>query len=277
MWPTSRSPAASRLCRGKADLAQPGGEPALPREGRQLLEDARGRRAAGRGRRDEPSELGPGGLDQLGPDLSRDQRRQRRPPVAVAGYQEPLVGQVADPRGEAEAQERAQAEDVVGEAARVGVVLLDPQRGPVPQETVEHVRRLVRRGGDHLGMEGAELVGDVAVEADARLLAVPGVGGGGRPAQAAGLEELAVGRRSRAVAPQPGQRRLTLRLDQARGRERVRVLADVPVDDPGELPDGDPPARLGHAPQAEVDAVRQHAPPSAAKRGRPPAARSSGA
>ncbi len=49
------------------------------------------------------------------------------------------VAQVADARREAEAQEVHQGEDVIGEARRVGVVLLDPQVGFVVQQAVEHV------------------------------------------------------------------------------------------------------------------------------------------
>ena len=48
-------------------------------------------------------------------------------------------GRVANARREAEAQEVHQGEDVIGEARRVGVVLLDPQVGFVVQQAVEHV------------------------------------------------------------------------------------------------------------------------------------------
>lgn len=44
----------------------------------------------------------------------------------VIGHVEPHVRQVADARGEAEAQRVAQGEDVIGEAVGVRVVLFNP-------------------------------------------------------------------------------------------------------------------------------------------------------
>lgn len=136
---------------------------------------------------------------------------------------------------------------MVGEAGGVGVVLLDPQRGPVLEQAVEDVRCLVSGSGDDLRVEGAELVGQMAVEADPGLLAVAGVGDGGGLAEAARLEELAIGGGARAVTPEPGEREPALRLDQAGGGEGVGVLANVLVDGTGELPSRDPAAGLRHA------------------------------
>ncbi len=51
----------------------------------------------------------------------------------------PFRGSTATPAGPTPAQEVHQGEDVIGEARRVGVVLLDPQVGFVVQQAVEHV------------------------------------------------------------------------------------------------------------------------------------------
>ena len=54
-------------------------------------------------------------------------------------------------------------------------MLGDAQPAAVLEQPVQHVRRLGRGRRDDLGVEGAELVGDVGVERDARLVAVAGV------------------------------------------------------------------------------------------------------
>ena len=79
-----------------------------------------------------------------------------------------------------------------GEAAGIGRVLLDPEAALVQEEAVEDVRRLVRRSGDDLAVEGAELIGEMAVEADAGLAAISGVDRRRGETMAAGLEELPV-------------------------------------------------------------------------------------
>ena len=61
---------------------------------------------------------------------------------------------------------------MIGDAARVGVVLLDPQSGVVIEQPVENMRRLACRCRDHLRVERAELIGDVGIERDAGLVAM---------------------------------------------------------------------------------------------------------
>ncbi len=74
------------------------------------------------------------------------------------------VAQVADARREAEAQEVHQGEDVIGEARRVGVMLLDPQVGLVVQQAVEHVGRIAHADVHDLGVKWRVLVRNVGVE-----------------------------------------------------------------------------------------------------------------
>ena len=80
--------------------------------------------------------------------------------------------EVADARRETEAQQVHQGEDVIGEAGRVGVVLLDPQVGLVVQQAVEHIGGIAHADIHHAGAERRVLVGDMGVEQPSRLTAV---------------------------------------------------------------------------------------------------------
>ena len=108
--------------------------------------------------------------DVLGVDRAPDERRECRVIARLSGDEQPLVGQVADARREAEAQQVHQREDVVGEAGRVGVVLLDAQVRLVVEQAVEHVGGIAHADIDDLGVERRVLVGDMRVEQHARSL-----------------------------------------------------------------------------------------------------------
>ena len=103
----------------------------------------------------------------------RDGSRGARP-VAV-GIIVAFVGQITDARGELESKWVKQCKDVVGEAGRIGVVLLDSELGFVVEEPVEHMSGVAHIGVDHLGVERRVLVGQMGIEQDARLAAVFGV------------------------------------------------------------------------------------------------------
>jgi hypothetical protein len=184
-----------------ADLVQGPGEAALPRACRQLAHQVRRQGDPGTDRGDQALEVRPVVGEELLAQPAADHGRERRPACGIAEDVKTGFGQIADPGDEPEAQQAAEAEDDLGEAAGVGGMLLDCQAGLVKQETVQDVRRLMRRGGDHLGVEGTELVREMAVEADAGLVAVAGVELGAGRTMAAGLEELAVGRRHSASTP----------------------------------------------------------------------------
>ncbi len=57
-----------------------------------------------------------------------------------------------------------QGKDVIGEAGRVGVVLLDPQVGLVVQQAVEHIGGIADADIHHAGAERRVLVGDMGIE-----------------------------------------------------------------------------------------------------------------
>ena len=87
---------------------------------------------------------------------------------------------------------RARGEDMVGEAAGVGVLFADAPPGLVHQEPVEDVGRFVGGGRDGLGGERGESVGDVRVRLDAGFGPVPSVDQVEGFFPATGREELAV-------------------------------------------------------------------------------------
>src|SRR5229473_4631449 len=74
-------------------------------------------------------------------------------------YIESLFLQVADARRKAEAQQPAHGEDVIGEAAGVGVVLVNDEATLVTEQSVEDIGRLVSGRGDHVGVKGPKLIG----------------------------------------------------------------------------------------------------------------------
>ena len=87
-----------------------------------------------------------------------------------------------------------QGKDVIGEAGRVGVVLLDPQVGFVIQQAVEHVGRVAHADVHDLGVERRVLVGDMGVERPPWAAAVFRIDVAGALGLAAGAEVLAVRR-----------------------------------------------------------------------------------
>ena len=90
---------------------------------------------------------------------------------------------------------------MIDKAARVGVVLLDRETALVLEEAIEDMRRLVGGGGDDLGVERAELVGDGGVEGDTRIGPMARVDAVHRRALAAGREVLTVGGGGRPRSP----------------------------------------------------------------------------
>ena len=134
-----------------------------------------------------------------------------------------LVSPITEARCEAEAQQMHQREHMVGEAGRVGVVLLDAQVRLVVEQAVQHVGRIAHGGIDDLGMERRVLVGEVG-ELHARFLAVLPVHLAGELAPTTGLEVLAVRRRRGAIAPVGGERLAKLGIDQLGQSGRVRLV-----------------------------------------------------
>ena len=86
------------------------------------------------------------GADVLHVDAATDQSSERRVGLGVAVDRQTLVGQITDARRETEAQQMHQREHVVGEASRVGVVLLDTQVRLVVEQAVQYMSRIAHGG-----------------------------------------------------------------------------------------------------------------------------------
>ena len=175
-------------------LAQGDGQAVLARVAAKLPEHQRGRHRALLDRGGQPQDLVPMGADVLDVERAADHRFERVIGGIALRDVELGVAQVADARREAEAQEVHQGEDVIGEARRVGVMLLDPQVGFVVQQAVEHVGRVAHADVDDLGVERRVLVGDVGVERPPWAAPVFRVDVAGALGLAAGAEVLAVRR-----------------------------------------------------------------------------------
>ena len=145
-------------------------------------------------------------VDQVHVHLAADQRAQALRDARAFEHVEALRGQVPDARDERVAEDRARGEDVVGEAARVGVLFADAPAGLVHQEPVEDVGRFVDSGRDGLGGERGVSVGDVRVRLHAGFGPVPGVDQVEGFAPAGSREELAVARGAPTGPPEGGHR-----------------------------------------------------------------------
>ena len=69
---------------------------------------------------------------------------------ALLWHVESCFSKIAQPRREAKAQKKHKSEDVIGEAGRVGVMLLDAQIRLVVEQAIEHIGsdQLYERRGD---------------------------------------------------------------------------------------------------------------------------------
>nr|BAM13942.1 hypothetical protein [Pseudomonas sp. K-62] len=241
------------------DLAQRGRNPILPRMGRELAHDHRGRDGSRPQRRDDAKDIGPMGADEGHVDPAADQGGQGRMVGRLAEAVEAPFRQVGDARCELEAQERAEREDMLGVAAAVGVVPADRDLAAVMEQGIEHVQGLAGGGRDGLREERPVAVRQVGIDLEAGLGTVMGVAASGGTALACRGEELPVGR-GRDPRAEGGREGLALLpVDEAAERQPVGFLADMPVRRPGELAEAGDAAGLGHARQAEVQAVGQHA------------------
>ena len=146
-----------------ADFAKGSREFVLARIRSELAQDlARAHGPGGHGGRDA-QDVGPVPGNQIGIDGSADERAQRLRHAGALEHMEAFRGQVTDARDERVAEDRARREDMVGEAAGVGVLFADATPGLVHQQAIEDVGSLVDGGGDGLRGEWREAVGDVRV------------------------------------------------------------------------------------------------------------------
>ncbi len=110
----------------------------------------------------------------LANDIGLDPPAQERLQILVGRRRldagELAIGEVAQPRAEAEAEHGAEDEHVIRGAAGIDVMRVDLQQRAVVQQAVEHVRRLVAGRRHDLDAVGAVLIGDMGVEAEAGVV-----------------------------------------------------------------------------------------------------------
>ena len=175
-----------------AQLAQCHGQAVLAWVAAELAQHQRGRDGALLDRGGQSQDFVPMGADMLDVERAANHRLEGVIDGFALGDVELDVAQVADARCESKAQQMHQRKNVIGEARRVGVVLLDAQVGFVVQQAVEHVGRVAHADIHHLGVERRVLVGDVGVERPPWAAAVFWVDVAGTLGLAAGAEVLAV-------------------------------------------------------------------------------------
>ncbi len=125
-------------------------------------------------RGDGPQDDWPVVDDQFRPNLSADQTAQFLRRGGRVEEVEPFRWQITDARDKVIGQQRRDSEDVIREAAGVGVLLFDFAPDLVHQQPIQDVGRFVDGGRDVLGGERAELVGDVGIGFQAGLGAILG-------------------------------------------------------------------------------------------------------
>ena len=104
--------------------------------------------------------------------VAANHRLERVVGSIALGNEQLGVAKVADARREAKAQQVHQGEDMIGEARRIGVVLLNAQVGLVVQQAIEHIGRVAQADVDYLGAEGRVLVRDMGIERPPRTASI---------------------------------------------------------------------------------------------------------
>lgn len=240
------------------DLAQRQREAVGAGIGAQAFEKQRGAEDAGADRSRHAQDVGPMAFDQALVDPAGDEGCDRRTGRLPREEMQPALADIGNARREAEAEQMAKREHMIGDAASIGVVIGDREIGGMMEEPVQDVRRLAGGGGDDLGVEGRIAVGDVGVEGDGRLRALVRVDLARRLGASVEREVLPVRTRGR-TRTEPGREgKSMLRVDETAEGVTVGVLAQVPGRQPGQLPVAGEAARVRHAAQTEIGGICQH-------------------
>ena len=196
--------------------------------------------------------------DQRDVDAARDEGLQNRPGFRGAEGVEAAVAQVRDARREAEPQQREQAEDVVRDAAAIGMVDGAVDGGTVMEQPVDDMGGLALGDRDRAHVERCVAIGDMGVERNGWACALVRVHCADHLGRAAEGKVLAVGTRRAPRAEHCGQGLGLLRIDDASEGQLVSLLTDVPAGGPCQLLVCGDSAGFGHAGQAKVGGVGQN-------------------
>ncbi len=176
-----------------AQLAERHGRAVLAWVAAELSEHQGGRHRALLDRGGQPQDFVPMGADVLDVERAADHGFQRViGGVALRDVELGVAG--SRMRGAKRKPGRCIRANVIGEARRVGVMLLDPQVGLVVQQAVEHVGRIAHADVHDLGVKWRVLVRNVGVERPPWAAPVFRVDVAGALGLAAGAEVLAVRR-----------------------------------------------------------------------------------
>ena len=125
----------------------------LPGVSGKLAHDHRCRHGARADGCDDAQDGFPMGADQGQVDAPADHRLQRRVIGRLAEAVEPAVLEIGNARGELEAEQGAERENMVGIAAAIGVVAADRHLALVIEQRVQHMQRFAGGGCNQLGEE----------------------------------------------------------------------------------------------------------------------------
>jgi hypothetical protein len=241
-----------------ADLAQRECQPVLFWIGAEALEDERCADGAGPDGGGQAQHIIPMRGDEAFVGATGDEGRQRRPVRGRSEAIEPTLGEVGDTWREPESQQMGQGKDVITDAAAVGVMDGDTEVRLVIEQPVDDVGGLAR-GWDGDGMVRGVTRRNMRVEQRRHLAPVVGIDGAHGFAASGGRKTLAVGAGYVGGPEQGGEWLTLLGIDQHGECRPIGFLAQVPAGGPGKLAAAGDRAGLGHAAEAEVGRLGQHA------------------
>ena len=187
---------------------------------------------------------------------AEDRLRAWKVMLPGASTLEHLVGQVLQPRHEGNSEQRAEVEQMFGEAVRIGGMFPDRECRFVVEDAAQHVAGLARCAGDGLGGVDAVLVGGVGIELEGAVV-IAEVARVDAAEQAVALDgkALAVRGGAPAVAPELAERQAVVMVHQDGVGRFDGGLAQEPSAGILQGVGGERVDALAHGGQAEVDAV----------------------
>ena len=168
------------------------------------------------------------------------------------------VLEVRNSRRETKPKERAEGENMVGDAAAIGVVTMGHDLGLMIKQRIQDIQRLAGGRRNRFDVKRRIATGDVGLELGSGIVAVMSVKAGGGAATAAGPEELAVRRGSHASPKSPRAARAAAG-QPAAGAPWHRSVTDMPFGRRGESAESGDAAGFGHARQTKIEPLGKEA------------------
>lgn len=207
---------------------------------------------------DQTEHFGPVLANDIDPNAPPEQRLQLLVGSRGCDARELAVWKVAQARAEPKAQHGAEGEHMIRCTAGVGIVRANLQCRAVVHQAVEHVGSFVAGRRHHADAVGSVLVRDVGIEFQARIVAVARVHLPGGIATLGRTEELSVGGRGGAVAPDRCSRQSVVGIDDLGQRRLVGLGTNIGIGGPDQLITRDALAGGRHAAEPEIGGIRQN-------------------